>query len=45
MSFREKLAWITLVTVLLCFGAYYSAIFGGLVQHYSPEHSTSRSAR
>jgi cytochrome b561 len=36
MSFREKLAWITLVTVLLCFGAYYSAILSGLVQHYSP---------
>ena len=36
MSFREKLAWITLVTVLLCFGAYYGAIFGGLIRHYSP---------
>ena len=36
MSFREKLAWITLVTVLLSFGAYYGAIFGGLVKHYSP---------
>lgn len=26
MSFREKSAWITLVTVLACFGAYFGAI-------------------
>lgn len=36
MSFREKLAWITLATVLLCFGAYYGAIFSGLIDHDSP---------
>ena len=27
MSFREKSAWITLVTVLLCFGAYFGTVF------------------
>lgn len=32
MSFREKSAWITLVTVLLCFGAYFGAIIAGLVE-------------
>jgi hypothetical protein len=26
MSFREKSAWITLVTVLACFGVYFGAI-------------------
>ena len=26
MSFREKSAWITLVSVLLCFGVYFGAI-------------------
>jgi hypothetical protein len=26
MSFREKAAWITLVSVLLCFGVYFGAI-------------------
>lgn len=31
MSFREKSAWITLLTVLLCFGAYFGAIFTGWV--------------
>ena len=36
MSVREKLAWITLATVLVCSGVYYGAIFGGLVKHYSP---------
>jgi hypothetical protein len=30
MSFREKSAWITLVTVLVCFGAYFVELFGGL---------------
>lgn len=29
MSFREKSAWITLVTVLVCFGAYFGAIATG----------------
>ncbi len=36
MSFREKLAWITLITVLVCFGAYFAAIYSGLIAHYSP---------
>jgi hypothetical protein len=31
MSFREKSAWITLVTVLVCFGAYYGSILTGRV--------------
>lgn len=31
MSFREKSAWITLVTVLLCFGVYFGAIISGVV--------------
>jgi hypothetical protein len=31
MSFREKSAWITLVTVLLCFGTYFGAIITGRV--------------
>ena len=31
MSFREKSAWITLVTVLVCFGSYYGALAAGLV--------------
>jgi len=26
MSFREKSAWITLVTVLVCFGVYFSVL-------------------
>ncbi|HEY3949938.1 hypothetical protein [Phenylobacterium sp.] len=29
MSFREKSAWITLISVLLCFGAYFGAIVTG----------------
>jgi hypothetical protein len=33
MSFREKSAWITLVSVLLCFGAYFTELFGGLASH------------
>lgn len=32
MSFREKSAWITLVTVLLCFGAYFGAVGTGHVR-------------
>jgi hypothetical protein len=31
MSFREKSAWITLVTVLLCFGIYFGAILTGYI--------------
>src|ERR1700741_1705398 len=29
MSFRERSAWITLVSVLLCFGVYFGAIAVG----------------
>ena len=29
MSFREKAAWITLVSVLLCFGVYFGTVFSG----------------
>jgi hypothetical protein len=31
MSFREKSAWITLATVLICFGAYFGSIVLGAV--------------
>jgi hypothetical protein len=31
MSFREKSAWITLVTVLICFGAYFGTLLSGRV--------------
>lgn len=31
MSFREKSAWITLVTVAVCFGAYFGSIVTGSV--------------
>jgi hypothetical protein len=31
MSFREKTAWITAITIVVCFGIYYGAVFGGLV--------------
>lgn len=31
MSLREKSAWITLLSVLLCFGAYFGAVFSGHV--------------
>ncbi len=34
MSFREKSAWITLVSVLLCFGVY----FGGVFAHRLASH-------
>ena len=27
MSFREKSAWITLISVLICFGAYFAEVF------------------
>jgi hypothetical protein len=29
MSFREKSAWITLATVLVCFGVYFGSIVSG----------------
>ena len=29
MSFREKSAWITLITVLVVFGAYFGALLTG----------------
>ena len=32
MSFREKSAWITLVSVLLCFGAYFGTV---LASHFA----------
>jgi hypothetical protein len=31
MSFRERTAWITAITIIVCFGIYYGAVFGGLV--------------
>lgn len=31
MSFREKSAWITLLSVLVCFGAYFGSIVTGQV--------------
>jgi hypothetical protein len=31
MSFREKSAWITLISVLITMGAYYSALLSGLI--------------
>jgi drug/metabolite transporter (DMT)-like permease len=31
MSFRERSAWITLVSVLLCFGVYFGSIATGVV--------------
>lgn len=34
MSFREKSAWITLVSVLTCFGAYFSALAVGHVRGF-----------
>lgn len=33
MSFREKSAWITLVTVLGCFGVYFGVLVTGTVGH------------
>jgi len=35
MSFREKSAWITLISVLLCFGVYFGAIIAGSVESHS----------
>jgi hypothetical protein len=34
MSFREKSAWITLVTVLVVFGVYFSALLTGHVRGF-----------
>jgi hypothetical protein len=34
MSFREKSAWITLVTVLVVFGAYFGALLTGHVRGF-----------
>lgn len=31
MSFREKCAWIALVSALVCFGAYFGLILTGIV--------------
>jgi uncharacterized membrane protein len=35
MSFREKSAWITLISVLLCFGAYFGALTTGRIERFS----------
>jgi hypothetical protein len=35
MSFRERTAWITLISIVVCFGVYYGAIFTGLVSNRS----------
>jgi hypothetical protein len=35
MSFRERTAWITLISIVVCFGVYYGAIFTGLVSSHS----------
>lgn len=32
MSFREKSAWITLLTVVACFGVYFGALATGLAR-------------
>lgn len=37
MSFREKSAWITLVTVLVCFSVYFGSILAGAVRPRSFE--------
>jgi hypothetical protein len=31
MSFREKSAWITLISAFVCFGAYFGLILAGVV--------------
>ncbi len=38
MSFREKSAWITFLTVLIVFGAYYLSIHMGLIPSRGWEH-------
>jgi uncharacterized membrane protein len=35
MSFREKSAWITLVSVLLCFGLYFGGLAAGWVERHN----------
>ncbi len=35
MSFREKSAWITLVSVIVCFGAYYGSVLTSAVKSHS----------
>ncbi len=35
MSFREKSAWFTLVSVLVTFGSYYGALAMGLIHPFS----------
>lgn len=35
MSFRERTAWITLITILICFGVYYGALLSGMVRSNS----------
>lgn len=36
MSFREKSAWITLISAVVCFGAYFGLILSGVVPARSP---------
>jgi hypothetical protein len=33
MSLREKSAWITLVTVVICFGVYFGVLVSGIMHH------------
>ena len=35
MSFREKSAWITLTSVLLCFGSYFATLATGSIERAS----------
>jgi hypothetical protein len=35
MSFREKSAWFTLISVLVTFGSYYAALATGLIHPFS----------
>lgn len=35
MSFREKSAWIMLISVVVCCGVYYGAVFSGLIERHS----------
>jgi hypothetical protein len=39
MSFREKSAWITLVTVLICFGAYFGDLVALRLRADGPIHA------
>lgn len=38
MSFRERSAWITLVSVLVCFGAYFGSLATGAVSGLGAFH-------